>query len=125
MMRFHTRDAPDARQRIAQSRAIVKWVADAQSVTNAYTTLLREAGELLEQTPDGALYHDHLADRNEPVYLHQFAEHAGRHGLQFLSEADYFETEAYLFPLTVRQQLQQLATESLVAKEQYLDFLKG
>src|SRR5207253_4860768 len=51
--------------------------------------------------------------------------HAARHGLQFLSEADYFDAQYHGFPTEVTQQLQQMADQEVLVKEQYLDFLKG
>ncbi|HXQ13212.1 MAG TPA: methyltransferase domain-containing protein [Caulobacteraceae bacterium] len=42
--------------------------------------------ELLERPPP-VLAHDELGEVFEPVHLHEFLEHAGRHGLQFLTEA--------------------------------------
>jgi hypothetical protein len=35
----------------------------------------------------GAIYHDELSDDYHPVSIMDFGEHAGRHGLQFLSES--------------------------------------
>jgi methyltransferase-like protein len=65
-----------------------------------------------------------LAEENAPVYFYQFVEHAARHGLQYLSEAHFTETQAGVFPASVVAVLNQIA-DSLIAKEQYLDFLKG
>jgi methyltransferase-like protein len=126
MMRFHSRDVSDPRQRVAQSRALINWVSGALSSENAYSILLRDIRKGFETRHDGSLYHDDLADINQPFYFHEFAAQAAQHGLQFLSEADYFEAEAYYeYPEEVRAQLGQLGAENILAKEQYLDFLKG
>jgi hypothetical protein len=37
--------------------------------------------------PDDVLFHDDLAMVNDPVWFRDFVAHAGRHGLQFLGEA--------------------------------------
>lgn len=126
MMRFHTKDIADPRERISQSRALVRWVAEAQSQASGYATVLREIAERIDRHTDGSVYHDDLGERNAPVYFHEFAKHAAEHGLQFLSEADYFESEGYYeFAPAVRQQLEAMAASNPLAKEQYLDFLKG
>ena len=52
-------------------------------------------------------------------------ERAARHGLQFLSEADYFEAQYFDYAAEVTEQLRQLGEQDVLAKEQYLDFLKG
>ena len=38
---------------------------------------------------DDGLFHDDLAPINDPVWFHEFAAHAGRHGLQYLAEAAF------------------------------------
>jgi methyltransferase-like protein/protein-L-isoaspartate O-methyltransferase len=126
LMRFHTSDILEPKERVEQSRAVIRWAAGAQSETNTYATWLREFDKWLQRRSDGSLYHDDLAEINAPVYFYRFAKRAAEYGLQFLSEADYFETENYYeFPSEVRAQLDQMARENLLAKEQYLDFLKG
>ena len=126
LMLFHTRDEPDATKRLEQSRAIIKWAAEAQSGTNSYATWLREYDKRLPAKSDGSLYHDDVAEFNTPIYFHRFAKHAAKYGLQFLAEADYFESQNYYeFPAEIRAQLDEMATVNLLAKEQYLDFLKG
>ena len=125
MALFHTKDVADPRQRVAQARALVKWVADAQTQSNAYHLFLREVHDRFAGKNDGAIYHDDLAEVNAPLYFHQFIKHAARYGLQFLSEAEYFDTQEYEFPPEVAQQLRLLAMQDVLAKEQYLDFLEG
>ena len=65
--------------------------------------------------------HDDLAVPNEPVLFHSFAEHAGRHGLRYLAEAELhtmdvtgISSEAQAF----------LSTLDPLACEQYLDFVR-
>jgi hypothetical protein len=51
-----------------------------------HAQLNRECQHMLER-PSGALAHDELAEVFDPLYLHEFVDHAGRHGLQYLTEA--------------------------------------
>jgi methyltransferase-like protein/SAM-dependent methyltransferase len=125
MLLLHTRDVKDPHQRVDQSRALVKWIADAQTQANAYSLFLREVKDSFTNKNDGAIYHDDLADVNAPVYFHQFIAHAARHGLQFLSEAEYFDTQEYNFPVEVAQQLRLMSQDDIIGSEQYLDFLEG
>jgi methyltransferase-like protein/cyclopropane fatty-acyl-phospholipid synthase-like methyltransferase len=126
IMRFHSKDVSSVKEKVGQGRAVLKWVADAQAQTHTYATLLREQSDKLAKRDEGSIYHDDLADINVPFYFHQFAEQAARHGLQFLSEADYCEATADSnFSAEVAQQMNQLGQQQLLAKEQYLDFLKG
>jgi len=70
---------------------------------------------------DGAhLFHDDLAEINDPVYFHELNEHAERHGLQFLGEADLAASGYGSLTLTARRVLESL---DLLTREQYLDFI--
>jgi cyclopropane fatty-acyl-phospholipid synthase-like methyltransferase len=125
LMLFHTRDLTDTRDRIAQSRALMKWLADSRPATTAYHALLNDLSQHLNDKNEAAIYHDDLAVINTPVYFHQFVDHAARHGLQFLSEAEYFDVQYSQFPSAVDEQMRTLAENDILAKEQYLDFLEG
>lgn len=125
LMLFHTKDITDPTDRVAQGRALMNWLADAQKESTAYSLFLQETRESLLKTNEGAIYHDTLADINQPVYFHEFLSHAARFGLKFLSEAEHFNVREHPFPVEVAEQLQVLAQENLAAKEQYLDFLEG
>jgi SAM-dependent methyltransferase len=123
MMRYHTHRASDAQTRISQSLALMKFMADAVPVEDEYGALLRKEFERVTRLDPAQLFHDDIAEVNEPVYFHQFVEHAGRHGLKFLAEAEYFTMSAEQFPPATREVLAQLA-DNLIVHEQYLDFLK-
>lgn len=125
LLLFHTKDARDTRERITQTRALIKWLAESQTGANAYQTFLQESREHFDQKSDAAIYHDDLAEINSPEYFHQFVEHASRHGLRFLSEAEHFDIQYSRFPEPVSKQLSQLGEHDVLAKEQYVDFLEG
>jgi methyltransferase-like protein/ubiquinone/menaquinone biosynthesis C-methylase UbiE len=125
IMRFHTKDAQSPAEKVGQSRAVIKWIAEAQEQEKSYATFLAEANANLKKRDDGSLYHDDLADINVPFYFHEFAQQASQHGLQFLSEADHFERAADSLKEEAVRQLEELGRENVVAREQYLDFLKG
>jgi len=123
MMLFHVRGLESAEQRIEQSLAFVHFLAEAQDTEDDYRRWLRaEAGRILEHSR-GHLYHDELAELNEPFAFTQFMADAARHRLQYLGEADYFEMSDHIFKPSVRQTLGQLSANRL-RREQYLDFLK-
>jgi hypothetical protein len=88
--------------------------------------VLRDEVDKLQDHGDrAALYHDDLADVNEPVYFHEFAAHAARHGLRYLGEADFFEMQDRVYPEPVARTLRDLGQADFLLKEQYLDFLKA
>src|SRR5437588_6626882 len=126
IMRFHSKDKHQAAEKVGQSLAVIKWIAEAQTEKNSYANFLTEMNNRLMKRDEGSIYHDELADVNVPLYFHEFATQAHKHGLQFLSEADYFERSAdSSFTEEAARQLDQIGENDTLAREQYLDFLKG
>jgi methyltransferase-like protein/2-polyprenyl-3-methyl-5-hydroxy-6-metoxy-1,4-benzoquinol methylase len=125
MMLFHTRNVDEPQQQIDQARAFVRFLAEGQTDSEVYSLFLKQERERLDDDRHRALlYHDDLADIQAPIYFFEFAKHAARHGLQFLSEADFFEMQDHIYPAQVSDQLRAMAGGQIVLKEQYLDFLK-
>ena len=125
MMRYHVAEFTDPNQRIGQARAFIDFLAEhARTEGDVYRSVLDKERERIREFADSSLFHDDLAEENVAVYFYQFVEHAARHGLQYLSEAHFTETQAGVFPANVVAVLNQMA-DSLISKEQYLDFLKG
>ena len=122
MMQFHVRDVGGADQRISQSRALIRFLAQSQSASDLYETILVSLDQELERIQDGFLYHDHLSETNAPVYFHQFINHASQHGLQYLAEADFFDMNYEGVAPQAATMLRELG-DDLVAREQYMDFL--
>ncbi len=123
ILKFHTRGLTQAADRIREARALARYLKAFQHAPDVYRTLLEREAARLETIEDGFLFHDDLAELNAPLYFHEFADHAARHGLQFLAEADFFEMQpppvpagpgAPRFP----------SHEDVVGREQYLDFTR-
>jgi len=123
MMRFHVSEMADTRQRVSQARALIKFIIDSSAEPDLYRMVLQKELDRINAFTDSSLFHDDLAEHNAPVYFYQFVEHAARHGLKYLSEAHFFEIQTGIFPAHVVEVLNRMS-DSAVAKEQYLDFLK-
>jgi methyltransferase-like protein len=113
----------DPRQRVSQARALIKFIIDSGTEPDLYRMVLQKELDRINTFTDSSLFHDDLAEQNAPVYFYQFVEHAARHGLKYLSEAQFFEIQTGIFPAHVVEVLNRMS-DSPIAKEQYLDFLK-
>ena len=124
MMRFHVRHEEDPVKRVDQALALVKMIGEAKARDkDPYSLLIRQEMTRASSEQDRAvLYHDDLADINDPVFFHEFAADAAAHGLQFLAEADFFEMTGRLFPPDAAAMLKGM--DDPILREQYLDFLK-
>jgi SAM-dependent methyltransferase len=122
MLKYHLRRFEKPGERIEQSRAFLALLA-AYSQDNGYRALLREEVDMAAGRRDANLYHDDLAEFNTPFYFEEFMLHAGRHGLQFLAEADFFEMHDFGEAPELAAALRACG-RNLVELEQYRDFLK-
>jgi SAM-dependent methyltransferase len=124
MMRFHIQHLSAPAQRIGQARTLLRLLVAGQTADNEFAAVLKkEAQRILQRGADSFLFHDDLADINQPYYLHEFVALARQHGLEFLAEADYFEMQDWMYPAAVVEALKPFS-DNVVLKEQYLDFLK-
>ena len=154
LMLYHTRQFSSPLEKVQQARGILHFVAnsdppprppdDAPETTPAekpaaayarrrnqvYRDLIRNELEHLSRTPPAITFHDDLSPFNAPVWFHEFAAHAARHGLQYLGEADFIDTQPPVpgAPTSMSPQvtkaLDQLPPGDVVAREQYADFVK-
>jgi methyltransferase-like protein len=70
------------------------------------------------------MFHDELAAVNEPIYFRDFADHAGKHRLQYLSETNFAKV---MNPRLTAETLKELESmsDNLIDFEQFLDFLSN
>jgi SAM-dependent methyltransferase len=117
-LRLHVQHVDGARAKLDRARSLAAALAEAGPTQNKTDALLREEFKRVAQVSDSSLFHDDLAEPNDPVYFHEFVEHAKRHGLAFLAEAQPGMTLAGLAP-----RVQSLfAGLDRLEREQYLDF---
>ena len=123
MLAFHTLAVEDPHERLERARSLLHLLIDGWSAEHEFGAVMRLEAERLLERSDQTLLHDELAAVNEPVYFHEFAAHAARHGLQYLAEADFFEIQTGALPERASEQL--IGVDDPLVREQYLDFLKG
>ena len=124
MLKFHTASIDEPTAKIGQALEMVKFLAAGRSNRegSALALLGPELDGLLNKTDKEVLYHDDLAQINEPVYIHEMAAHAGRFGLRFVAESEAHTMTTHGFPEQIAGVLNGLAERDVTLKEQYLDF---
>jgi SAM-dependent methyltransferase len=122
ILKFHVEGNADPRGRINEAKALAALIADPENREQATNSGLRHEFRELAKRPDSVLFHDDLAEINEPVYFHEFAAHALDHGLQFLGEAEFqLVSERDIAP-SFRAVLGGM---DRLSREQYLDFVRA
>jgi SAM-dependent methyltransferase len=122
MMLYHSRDIDQPAERIERSRWLVKYLMESKILTAPSASLLQELGKTILERHPGGLFHDDLADNNDPIYFRDFIAHATRHGLQFVGEAEAslnYDPNGLLPPA-----MEQAAATDRIEREQYMDFLR-
>jgi methyltransferase-like protein len=124
MMLFHNRDFRDPQQQTKQGMTLLKLLANSRERPDNYTKTLQDEFERISKRSHEALYHDELEQHFQPVYFHQFMEHAERHQLQFLGEADFCEMHPGNLAPQAKEVLDKISAD-ITLREQYMDFMCG
>jgi SAM-dependent methyltransferase len=123
MLRYHVQGDSDPDVRLARAQELMQTIVAIEQ-PSPFARVLREHMERMLRYSEALLFHDDLAEVSTPFYFHEFVEHAARHGLRFLSEADLFESQMRDLPESAGQLIASLP-EDAVVREQYLDFFKN
>lgn len=123
MMLYHARRAEDPAAKVRLARELLAALRDALAPGDPYRVFLAAEIERLSARADPFLYHDELAEVYQPVYFHEFAAQADRHGLAYLGEANFHDMRKPPLPAAAAEALQG-AFQDALSGEQYLDFLR-
>lgn len=123
MLRYHVQGMSDPGERLSRAQELMKTIVEIEQ-PSPFARVLREQMERMLGYSDALLFHDDLAEVSTPFYFHEFVEHARERGLQFLSEADLFESQMREVPDSAGQLMASLP-EDAVVREQYMDFFKN
>jgi SAM-dependent methyltransferase len=124
MMLFHAGDFADPIEKAEQARALLTLIAQGRTREDPFNTLVRDEVARMSDRDLWYLFHDELADVYEPVYLHQFAGHAGHYGLQYLGDANLYNLQPAMLTPEAQQTIDSLAGEDRLLREQYVDFIQ-
>jgi methyltransferase-like protein len=124
MMRFHTRNIGDDVERANQSASLVKFLAEITDTNNSYRFALQSELKHYESADIRNLLFDDLGEVNQPFYLHEFVSRARSHGLEYLSEVNFFDMQVTDFPENAQKMLEQIQDDT-VRHQQYIDFIEG
>ena len=113
LLRFHVRHETEPGRRVEKAREFAQIVADMPGDEPLQLGIRHEFETLLKRDA-AALYHDDLAETNDPFYLLDFVAEAAKHDLQYLGDAD---------PVRDDLQGQSALAEDWIEARQYVDFL--
>jgi SAM-dependent methyltransferase len=120
MLRYHVQGVSNPGDRLARAQELMRTIVEIEQ-PSPFARVLREQMERMLGYSDALLFHDDLAEVSTPFYFHEFIEHARARGLQFLSEADLFESQMRDVPESAGRLMASLQPD-VVVSEQYMDF---
>ena len=123
MLRYHVQGVSNPADRLSRAQELMRTIVEIEQ-PSPFARVLREQMERMLGYSDALLFHDDLAEVSTPFYFHEFVEHAQARGLQFLSEADLFESQMREVPESAGQLMANLPQDAVV-REQYMDFFKN
>jgi len=122
MLAYHVDPIQAPEPRMTAARGFLRLLGAAAAADSDLARTLGPEARRLSEHVDGLFFHDTLAEVNHPLYFHEFVAQAAAHGLQYLTEAEFSETQLGALPEQLQQAL--LRISDPLRREQYLDFLK-
>ena len=114
----------DAARNIAQGMELLEFTIECRPEGDPMRALLeREKKKLLRKRPE-TLYHDELATHHRPVSFSSFIGHAGRNGLQYVSESSLPGLHDPSLQPRIAEMAMRLADGDPIAEEQIFDFAR-
>lgn len=124
MMLMHTAGIPEPLGKVAQAKALIKFLAESCSEETPYGKYLRQELELLSRVDDSYIAHDFLESENDALYFTDFLKAAAQHKLGYLGDAEPATMIVDNMPGQTAQTLKALNL-NLLATEQYMDFVRN
>ena len=124
MMIYHSSRFNTPQLQMQQARALLDFLATNVKQESLYSQLLKQEVETLRHHADHYIYHEHLETVNDPLYFHQFIEHARKHDLAYLGESRIGSMVTGNFGPEVEKTLKMLGSDQIQV-EQYMDFLRN
>ena len=121
VLHHHVDHIESPRARLDSARQLARLIAAAGASTQESDKAVRAEFAAIAQRSDSEIYHDDLAVPNEPVFFQTFAEHAARHHLRYLTDAEF---QAVTVTGASDEAQAYLSTLDPLAREQYLDFIR-
>ncbi len=123
IMNYHVAPLKTPAEKIAQARAVLQLILDAQDPTSSYAAVVSHEIKVINSLTDQYLYHEHLEENNQPFYFHEFVAQANERHLDYLCDTDLGISQLGNYAPAVGQFLSRITDP--VQLEQYLDFVSN
>jgi len=124
MMLFGAKDVEDPEQQVVEGFRFLRLVMEGLPQNDVYRALIESQLQRMEDKNPKVTRHDELSEIYYPVYFTEFVEHAHRHGLEYLSEAQLPAPSDCGYRIEPESELATMAGPDFLRHEQMLDFVR-
>lgn len=122
IMRYHTQHLKTPEEKMTQARSLLNFLAQNISKNQPqFRHFVEHEIKTINEAHSTYLYHDHLAEINNPFYLQEFADMLAAHGLQYIGDTGLPSMYPKNLGAAAEAQLARIGDQ--VRREQYMDFL--
>ena len=123
IMRYFTRKISEPSEKVEKSVAFLNFLAENSGEAEIYQAVLKKEAKRFQKLESSEIFHDDLAEINQPFYFYEFASRLEKYDLQFLAEADLYA----MFPHGLAPEAVEFidSLDDIIEREQYLDFFRG
>ena len=114
----------DPVQDVSRGLELLRFIVESRDEGDPLRALLEQEEKQLTRKGAQVVYHDELSREYRPVSFSSFMGHAGRHGLQYLSEAVLPPPNDPCFQPRTAEAAKALGEGDPIAEEQALDFVR-
>lgn len=123
MMKYHVRKLSEPLEKVRHATAFLNFLVETSDADSYFHQILQSEYEGVVERRMENIFHDDLAEINQPFYFYEFARELEKRDLQYLIEADITSAQTANLPAKVRQAIQSFS-DDIVNQEQYLDFFR-
>jgi SAM-dependent methyltransferase len=125
MMLDHVKGIEEPLKRVKESIAFLHFLVESRPEDDGYRLLIKKQLDEIEKRSPETSFHDWLTDAYHPASITEFAHHAERHGLQYMSEAVLPQVNDPWYRSEIRARVEGACGGDIVKQEQMLDYLRA
>lgn len=122
IMKYATRNIASPTKKVSEGRSAIGLIAKAAVADSVYQNMLQFELQQIAERTESNVFHDDIADFNQPFYFHEFNDLIGENGLRYICEAEPTHAIEKELSADTKQMLSKL-TDDPIEREQYRDFI--
>lgn len=123
LMRYYTQKFENPQEKVEQGIAFIEFLTE-NVKSPVYHEILKYEFDSFGRRPAQNIYHDDLAEINQPFYFTEFISEAEKHNLKFLSESDYLFSHRTFLSQELTHTIENIS-QTVIEQEQYADFFES